>query len=85
MSQSQTNFRNSPSTLNKYNTLSNLTLTKKGDGPAFKFTTNEIPTMSKTTNLDRLMLRPPHKVDRLKFDKTKVECLVEKENNPLTM
>lgn len=46
---------------------------------------SEIPTQSKTIDLDRLLLKPNHKNPRLKFDKTRTECLNEKENNALTM
>lgn len=55
------------------------------NGPNYMFTSSEIPNLSKTIDLERLLSKPRHKPDRLKFDKSKSECIVEKENNPLTM
>ena len=51
----------------------------------FDIRSSEIPPMERTCDLERLMMRPKHKQDRHKFDKTKSICLNEKENNPLTM
>lgn len=58
---------------------------KKKEGPSFVIKSSDIPQVSRTIDFERLVSRPRHKPNRLKFDKTKTECLQEKENNPLTV
>lgn len=62
-----------------------MTSTMMKTSPSFFIKTQEIPQMQKTYDLSRLMVLPKHKINRSKFDKSKSECLKEKENNPLTM
>eukprot|EP00347_Sterkiella_histriomuscorum_P018196 403346422 len=57
----------------------------KRDGPSFLVKAMEIPPVSRTIDFERLLARPRHKPNRLKFDQTNTECLNEKENDPLTM
>jgi len=58
----------------------------KKPGPSFVVKQGtEIPSISKTIDFERLLSKPKHKPSRLKYDKNKSECLIEKENNPQTM
>ena len=52
---------------------------------SFAVKTGDIPPMMRTQDLDKLMKKPSHKITRLKFNKQKIECLNERENDPLTM
>lgn len=56
----------------------------KKEGPSFIIKTAEIPEISRKIDFERLITRPKHKPDRMKFDQTRTECLKEKENNPQT-
>jgi hypothetical protein len=57
----------------------------KKDVPSFLVRAMEIPPVSRTIDFERLLAKPKHKPNRLKFDKTNSDCLNEKENDPLTM
>lgn len=57
---------------------------KKNQGPSFTIKSSEIPIIPKTIDFERLLTKPNHRPNRLKYDKNKSECLQEKENNPLT-
>ena len=57
----------------------------KKEGPSFLVKAMEIPSVSRTIDFERLLMRPKHKPNRLKFDKNNSDCLNEKENDPLTM
>lgn len=62
-------------------------LVKKQKEPPFIIKSSEIPPQMEITrkiDYDRLLSKPRHKPNRLKFDKNKIECLKEKENNPMT-
>ena len=64
--------------------VSEITL-KKQTKPNYKFTAKQIPNLSRSINVDRLMMQPVHKPNRTKFDRTNSECIVDIENNPQTM
>jgi len=49
--------------------------TLKKEGPSFLVRAAEIPPVARTIDFERLLMRPKHKPNRLKFDKTKTECL----------
>lgn len=52
--------------------------------PSFLMLNKSIPNIEKTYDVDRLLIQPKHKEQRHKFDKSLLECLQEKENDPLT-
>ena len=77
--------KHSPSKLSRHSSQPHFSSIFQQTQPSYFFKSNEIPNLSKTIDLERLLQKPNHKITRLKFDKTKTECLQEKENNPLTM
>ncbi|CDW71236.1 UNKNOWN [Stylonychia lemnae] len=52
----------------------------KKDTPSFLVKAQEIPPVQRTIDFDRLLMRPSHKPNRLKFDKTKSDCLLEEDH-----
>lgn len=57
---------------------------KNDGGSPFIIKSSEIPEMSRKIDFERLLSKPKHRPNRLKFDKNRSECLKEKENNPMT-
>jgi hypothetical protein len=51
----------------------------------FEFTGTQIPKRDLHFDADRLVQRPSYRSRRHKFDITKVECVNEKNNDPMTM
>ena len=71
--------------MQKTTSLGFLASIQKKDAAPFVVKSGEIPPVSRDIDFDRLLQQPKHKPNRLKFDKTRSECLLEKENNPLTV
>jgi hypothetical protein len=52
---------------------------------SFEMTATQIPPKEVRYDPERLTQRPGHKVRRYKFDSTKTECHLQKNNDPQTM
>lgn len=52
---------------------------------SFEFKSNEIPNLTRTHNIERLMQKPSHKTLRIKFNPERKECIAQMENSTMTM